>query len=42
MVRSHSTPLFIMLLAELHEWGVPAEIIDEFLPAADLALAWID
>lgn len=37
-----STPLFVMLLAELHEWGADDEVIDELLPNADRALEWIE
>ena len=36
-----ATPLFVVLLGELHRWGVPEEVVDELLPAADLALEWI-
>jgi glycogen debranching enzyme len=37
-----ASPLFVMLLAECHRWGVPEETIRELLPAADAALDWID
>jgi len=36
-----ATPLFVVLLGELHRWGVDPEVIDELLPAADAALEWI-
>ncbi len=36
-----ATPLFVVLLGELHRWGVADEVVDELLPAADLALEWI-
>lgn len=36
-----ATPLFLMLLGELHEWGTaPADVAD-LLPAADRALEWM-
>ncbi|MRH89652.1 amylo-alpha-1,6-glucosidase [Nocardia sp. SYP-A9097] len=37
-----ATPLFVMLLAECRRWGVDSSAIEELLPAADAALAWID
>jgi glycogen debranching enzyme len=37
-----ATPLFVMLLGELRRWGNRRDEVDELLPAADLALAWID
>jgi glycogen debranching enzyme len=37
-----ATPLFVMLLGELHRWGGAREAVDELLPAADRALEWID
>jgi glycogen debranching enzyme len=37
-----ATPLFVMLLAELRRWGLAAEVVDQLLPHADRALAWID
>jgi glycogen debranching enzyme len=36
-----ATPLFVMLLGELDQWGLPAEVADELLPHADRALDWI-
>jgi glycogen debranching enzyme len=36
-----ATPLFVMLLGELHRWGLPAANLAPLLPAADRALAWI-
>lgn len=37
-----SSPLFVMLLGELRRWGVEPHAVDELLPHADRALAWID
>ena len=37
-----ATPLFVMLLAELRRWGLAPEVVDQLLPHADRALAWID
>ncbi|MTE16870.1 amylo-alpha-1,6-glucosidase [Nocardia aurantiaca] len=37
-----ATPLFVMLLAECRRWGMGAAAVEELLPAADAALAWID
>jgi glycogen debranching enzyme len=36
-----ATPLFVMLLGELHNWGVPETELAELLPYADRALDWI-
>ncbi|HUZ08656.1 MAG TPA: glycogen debranching N-terminal domain-containing protein [Acidimicrobiales bacterium] len=36
-----ATPLFVMLLGELRRWGLGREQVDELLPNADRALAWI-
>ncbi|MET0895928.1 MAG: glycogen debranching N-terminal domain-containing protein [Acidimicrobiia bacterium] len=36
-----ATPLFVMLLGELHRWGCRPEAVRALLPAADRALAWI-
>ena len=36
-----ATPLFVMLVAELHHWGVPLQELPEVLPAVDAALGWI-
>ena len=37
-----ATPLFVMLLGELRRWGLHDDLVDELLPHADRALAWID
>lgn len=37
-----ATPLFVMLVGELHRWGADPQIIDALLPAVDAALGWID
>ena len=37
-----ATPLFVVLLGELHRWGAPADVVAELLPHADRALAWIE
>lgn len=37
-----ATPLFVMLLGELHDFGADAKAIDELLPAADRAIEWIE
>jgi glycogen debranching enzyme len=37
-----ATPLFVVLLGELHRFGVSEAVMDELLPHADRALAWID
>ncbi|MFF3228370.1 glycogen debranching N-terminal domain-containing protein [Nocardia suismassiliense] len=37
-----ATPLFVMLLAECWKWGAEQTHVEELLPAADAALAWID
>ncbi|MEA3075747.1 MAG: hypothetical protein QOF60_655 [Actinomycetota bacterium] len=36
-----ATPLFVMLLGELRRWGLAPEVVDQLLPHADRALAWI-
>jgi glycogen debranching enzyme len=36
-----ATPLFVMLLGELRDWGVPDGDLDALLPCADRALEWI-
>jgi len=36
-----ATPLFVMLLGELARWGLGADAVDELLPHADRALAWV-
>jgi len=37
-----ATPLFVMLLGELRRWGLAHEVVDQLLPHADRAMAWID
>jgi glycogen debranching enzyme len=37
-----ATPLFVMLLGELRRWGLAREVVDELLPNAERALAWIE
>jgi glycogen debranching enzyme len=37
-----ATPLFVCLLGELWRWGLPKVDLDELLPHADRALAWIE
>jgi glycogen debranching enzyme len=37
-----ATPLFVMLLGELRRWGLGRDLVDELMPNADRALAWID
>jgi glycogen debranching enzyme len=37
-----ATPLFVMLLGELRRWGLAAEVVDQLLPHADRAMAWIE
>jgi glycogen debranching enzyme len=38
-----ATPLFVVLLGELHRWGaLGAEDLAELLPHADRALAWVE
>jgi glycogen debranching enzyme len=36
-----ATPLFVMLLGELRRWGLAHEVVDQLLPHADRAMAWI-
>ncbi len=36
-----ATPLFVMLLGELRRWGLAREAVDQLLPHADRAMAWI-
>jgi len=36
-----ATPLFVMLVGELHRWGVPFERLRPLLPAVDAALQWM-
>jgi glycogen debranching enzyme len=37
-----ATPLWLMLLAEYERWTHDRQLVEELLPAAELALAWID
>lgn len=37
-----ATPLFVMLVGELHRWGLPDEDLDGLMPHVDRALGWID
>ncbi|MDQ3756693.1 MAG: amylo-alpha-1,6-glucosidase, partial [Actinomycetota bacterium] len=37
-----ATPLFVMLLGELRRWGLAPEAVDQLLPHADRAMAWIE
>ncbi len=37
-----ATPLFVMLLGELRRWGLAREAVDELMPNAERALAWIE
>jgi len=36
-----ATPLFVILLGELHRWGLASDVVDRLLPHADRALDWI-
>ncbi|AYF77696.1 amylo-alpha-1,6-glucosidase [Nocardia yunnanensis] len=36
-----ATPLFVMLLAECHRWGVAESAVRQLIPAADAALTWM-
>ncbi|WP_433028456.1 amylo-alpha-1,6-glucosidase [Actinomycetospora sp. CA-053990] len=36
-----ATPLFVVLLGELHRWGLAGAELRELLPAADRAMAWV-
>ena len=36
-----ATPLFVMLMGELRRWGLEQAVVDELLPHADRALAWM-
>lgn len=36
-----ATPLFVMLVAELHRWGTPLADLAPLFPAVDEALGWI-
>lgn len=37
-----ATPLFVMLLGELHRWGLDRTEVEDLMPHADRALAWIE
>jgi glycogen debranching enzyme len=37
-----ATPLFVMLVGELHRWGVPLSELEPLLPHVDRALEWVD
>jgi glycogen debranching enzyme len=37
-----ATPLFVMLLGELRRWDVARDLVDELLPNAEAAIAWIE
>ena len=37
-----ATPLFVVLLGELRRWGLQNDAVDQLLPHADRALAWIE
>jgi glycogen debranching enzyme len=37
-----ATPLFVMLLGELRRWGLARETVEELLPHAERAMAWIE
>jgi glycogen debranching enzyme len=37
-----ATPLFVVLLGELDQWGLAEEVMARLLPHADRALAWIE
>jgi glycogen debranching enzyme len=37
-----ATPLFVALLGEAWRWGTPESEVRALLPAADMALAWMD
>lgn len=37
-----ATPLFVMLLGELHQWGLAPEEVKALLPHADRALEWVE
>jgi glycogen debranching enzyme len=37
-----ATPLFVVLLGELHRWGLFPDEVSRLLPNADRALEWID
>lgn len=37
-----ATPLFVMLLGELHRWGLDRTEVEDLMPHAERALAWIE
>ncbi|MDA8312934.1 MAG: trehalase family glycosidase [Actinomycetota bacterium] len=37
-----ATPLFVMVVAQLARYGASPEVVDELLPAVDMALGWVD
>lgn len=37
-----ATPLFVMLLGELSQWGIAPDLLARLLPHADRALEWIE
>jgi glycogen debranching enzyme len=37
-----ATPLFVMLLGELHRWDASNQLVQDLLPHADRALQWIE
>lgn len=37
-----ATPLFVVLLGELHRWGAGGDVVATLLAHADRALAWVD
>ncbi|HEX5512735.1 MAG TPA: glycogen debranching N-terminal domain-containing protein [Actinomycetales bacterium] len=37
-----ATPLFVVLLGELHEWGTPLDELEPLVPHADRALEWVE
>ena len=37
-----ATPLFVMLLGELHRWGAKSAELADLLPAADRAIEWME
>lgn len=37
-----ATPLFVVVVGQLARFGASQEVVDELLPAVDMALGWID
>ena len=37
-----ATPLFVMLMGELHRWGTPLADLEPLLPHVDRALEWVE